>query len=188
MGTEANRGQALNTELSRDLGFLQVTLMGVGMMIGAGVVIGIGTTLQRTGAGGLLLVLALNGLLTMFSAMSYAELSSAIPRAGGAYNFARVAFGRGWSFLAGWVEWSASAVAGSLYAWALSLYGLSFLAALGCLPWEHHSDHLSVRLLAVAIVSVMALVHSRGASTSSNLGACITLGQIAAIAAAHRLL
>ena len=31
--------------------------------------------------------------------MSFAELSSAIPRAGGAYNFARIGFGRGASFI-----------------------------------------------------------------------------------------
>ena len=47
----------------------------------------------------------------MFTAMSFAELSSAIPRASGAYNFARIGFGRGTNFLAGWMEWFASSVA-----------------------------------------------------------------------------
>jgi len=175
------RNQAPTAELSRDLGPAQLTLMGVGMMVGAGVFIGIGTALHRTGAGGLLLVLALNGLLTMLSAMSYAELASAIPKAGGAYNFARVAFGRGWSFLAGWVEWCGTAVAGSLYAWALSLYLLRFAAAVGMLPWEHHSDHASVRLLAVAVVSVMAAINWAGASVTGRLGALITVGQVLAV-------
>ena len=59
--------------------------------------------------------------------MSYAELSSAIPRAGGAYNFARVGFGRGTSFVSGWMEWFASSVAGALYAVCFATYFVRFL-------------------------------------------------------------
>ena len=89
-------------------------MMGLGMMIGAGVFIGIGISVREAGPGGVLLTFALTGLIALFTAMSFAELSSAIPRAGGAYNFTRIAFGRGPSFLAGWMEWFASSVAGSL--------------------------------------------------------------------------
>ena len=77
-------------------------------MIGAGVFLGIGNSIHQAGPGGVMLTFALNGVIALFTAMSYAELSSAIPRAGGAYNFARVGFGRGTSFLAGWMEWFAS--------------------------------------------------------------------------------
>ncbi|MBW1753691.1 MAG: amino acid permease, partial [Deltaproteobacteria bacterium] len=104
------------TELSRNLTLLQVTMMGVGMMIGAGVFLGVGNAVRIAGPGGVILTFALNAVIALFTAMSYAELSSAIPKAGGAYNFARIAFGRGTSFIAGWMEWFASSVAGSLYA------------------------------------------------------------------------
>lgn len=97
--------------LSRELNLLHITMMGVGMMIGAGVFIGIGNAARIAGPGGMILTFALNGLIALFVAMSYAELSSAIPRAGGAYNFARIAFGRAPSFLAGWMEWFASSAA-----------------------------------------------------------------------------
>lgn len=184
MAPEANHpfNQPLGTELSRDLGWAQLVLMGLGMMIGAGLFVGTGTVLYRTGAGGLLLVLALGGLLAMLSAMCYAELASAIPKTGGAYNFARVAFGRGWSFLAGWVEWCGTVLAGSLYAWLVALYGLGFAAGLGWLPWNHHSGHLSVRLLAVAVVAAMATLSGAGASVTGRLGACITAAQVAGVA------
>ncbi|MCF7854156.1 MAG: amino acid permease [Candidatus Pacebacteria bacterium] len=106
---------AFATELSRELNLFHVTMMGVGMMIGAGVFLGIGTSLSIVGPGGTILTFALNGVVAICSAMSYAELSSAVPRAGGAYNFARIGFGRGPSFVAGWMEWFASSIAGSMY-------------------------------------------------------------------------
>lgn len=102
-------------ELSRELSLFHITMMGLGMMIGAGVFLGMGISIGTAGPGGVVLTFALNGLLAMFTAMSFAELSSAIPRAGGAYNFARIGFGRPASFLAGWMEWFASSVAGSMY-------------------------------------------------------------------------
>ena len=71
-------------ELSRDLSLFHITMMGLGMMIGAGVFVGIGFGAGTVGPGGLLVVMALNGVVAFFSAMSFAELSSAIPRAGGA--------------------------------------------------------------------------------------------------------
>jgi amino acid transporter len=105
---------SIATELSRNLSLLHITMMGVGMMIGAGVFLGIGNAVKVAGPGGVILTFALNGVIALFTAMAYAELSSAIPRAGGAYNFARIGFGRSVSFLAGWMEWFASSVAGSL--------------------------------------------------------------------------
>jgi amino acid transporter len=121
----------VGAELSRELTLFHITMMGLGMMIGAGVFIGIGNAIRIAGPGGLMLTFALNGLIAMFTAMSYAELSSAIPRAGGAYNFARIGFGRGPAFLGGWMEWFASSVAGSLYAYTLAIYTLRCLVEWG---------------------------------------------------------
>jgi amino acid transporter/nucleotide-binding universal stress UspA family protein len=166
----------VSAELSRDLGLAQVTLMGVGMMIGAGVFLGIGNGLKDAGPGGMMMVFTLNALLAMFSAMSYAELSSAIPRAGGAYNFARVAFGKGPSFLAGWMEWAGSTVAGAMYAWTFSLYVLQFLDAMGWLPWSGEGE-FGIRVLAAATATLFAYINYRGASETGKFGAYITVGQ-----------
>jgi len=81
--------------------------MGLGMMIGAGVFLGIGNAVYHSGPGGVVLTFSLNGLIALFTAMSYAELSSAIPKAGGAMHFARMGFGNGPGFIAGWMEWFA---------------------------------------------------------------------------------
>ena len=59
-------------ELSRELSLFHVTMMGLGMMIGAGVFLGMGISIGKAGPGGVVLTFALNGLLAMFTAMSFA--------------------------------------------------------------------------------------------------------------------
>jgi amino acid transporter/nucleotide-binding universal stress UspA family protein len=152
-------------------------MMGMGMMIGAGVFLGIGISTQKAGPGGVVLTFALNGLIALLSAMSYAELSSAIPRAGGAYNFARVAFGRGTSFLAGWMEWFASSVAGAMYAVTFAIYTTRYLDGLGYLHWLPIDVPLLRKLVAFLIALFFIYINYRGASETGKAGAFFTLGQ-----------
>ncbi len=169
----------VSSELSRDLNLFHVTMMGLGMMIGAGVFIGIGISTGRVGPGGVIMTFALSGLLALFTAMSFAELSSAIPRAGGAYNFARIAFGRGPSFLAGWMEWFASSVAGSLYAVVFAGYTVKYVTN-GLLGMDLADEDLMVvvRIVAVAVASLFIYINYRGASETGKIGAIITVGQM----------
>jgi len=166
----------VTTELSRDLNLFHLTMMGLGMMIGAGVFLGIGNAIRIAGAGGVLLTFALNTLLALFTAMSYAELSSAIPRAGGAYNFARVGFGRGTSFLAGWMEWFASSVAGSMYAITFSIYTVRYFQQLGVLSWLAVPTVI-VKPVAVLVAVFFLYINYRGASETGKVGAIMTAGQ-----------
>ena len=167
----------VSEELSRDLTLFHVVMMGMGMMIGAGVFLGIGISIGKAGPGGLILTFALNGVIALLSAMSYAELSSAIPRAGGAYNFARVAFGRGTSFLAGWMEWFASSVAGAMYAVTFSIYTLDYLGKLPVFSWLPKGSPVATRLTAAAIALLFIYINYRGASETGRIGAFVTLGQ-----------
>lgn len=165
------------TELSRNLTLLHITMMGVGMMIGAGVFLGVGNAIRVAGPGGVILTFALNAVIALFTAMSYAELSSAIPRAGGAYNFSRIAFGRGTSFLAGWMEWFASSVAGSLYAVTFALYTVHYLTQLGIIQVSGPQLALVEKGVAILIASFFIYINYRGASETGTLGVIFTLGQ-----------
>jgi amino acid transporter/nucleotide-binding universal stress UspA family protein len=165
------------TELSRELSLFHVTMMGLGMMIGAGVFLGIGNAIFVAGPGGVLLTFSLNGLIAIFTALSYAELSSAIPRAGGAYNFARLAFGRGPSFIAGWMEWFASSVAGSLYAVTFAIYTVRYFQALKLLDWLPFSTYTAEKVVALLVASFFLYINYRGASEAGKVGAIFTLGQ-----------
>jgi len=111
--------------LRRDLGLLQVTMIGIGAMIGAGVFVLIGAAAGQAGPA-VILALALNGVIALIVGAHYAELSAAMPRAGGPYYWLKESFGPGWGFLAGWLSWFANVCACALYALAFG----SFLADL----------------------------------------------------------
>ena len=170
------------TVLSRDLSLLHITMMGVGMMIGAGVFLGIGNAVGIAGPGGLILTFSLNGVVALFTAMSYAELSSAIPRAGGAYNFARMAFGRGTSFVTGWIEWFASSVAGALYAVTFAIYTVHYLSQLGLIQMTGLNFSMLEKLVAVLIGSIFIYINYRGVSQTGTVGVLLTLGQTLTLA------
>jgi len=153
-------------------------MMGLGMMIGAGVFVGMGICMGLVGPGGLVLTFALNGLIALFTAMSFAELSSAIPRAGGAYNFARIAFGRGTSFLGGWMEWFAGSLAGAFYAVVFASFTVMYLNQL--LAWDLAEVHIfmAIRAVAVCAACLFLYVNYRGSSETGKLGAICAAAQM----------
>ncbi len=153
-------------------------MMGLGMMIGAGVFVGMGICMGLVGPGGLVLTFALNGLIALFTAMSFAELSSAIPRAGGAYNFARIAFGRGPSFLGGWMEWFASSLAGAFYAVIFASFSIAYLNQI--FAWGLSEEELFVPVRITAVVAALGFlyINYRGSSETGKLGAIFTVAQM----------
>lgn len=172
----------VKTELSRELTLFHVTMMGVGMMIGAGVFMGTGVSIGKAGAGGVLLTFAFNGIIALFTGLSYAELASAIPRAGGAYNYARIGFGKGISFLAGWMEWFASSLAGALYSVALGKYLVLFAVSVGAAQKTGLPVWALEKLVAVLMALVFIYVNFQGASKTGIAGSVMTVGQTLTLA------
>ena len=171
----------ITTGLARDLTLFDLIMMGVGMMVGAGAVLGMGVSVRLAGPGGTLIAFALSGLLTFLTAMAYAEMSSAIPRAGSIYNFARIAFGRPVGFLAGWISWLASAVAGSLYASLCGMYAVDYLSHLGLLGWLPLPVVVEERLCAVLFALLFLGVNYRGVSETGKAQTFLTLAQTLAL-------
>jgi APA family basic amino acid/polyamine antiporter len=90
-------------ELIKGLGLLDATMLIMGSMIGGGIFIvsaDIARAVQSPGL--LLLIWLLSGLMTILGALSYGELSAAMPQAGGQYVFLKEAYGPVWGFLYGW--------------------------------------------------------------------------------------
>ena len=85
------------------LGLFDATMLVAGSMIGSGIFIVSCYIAQDVGSSGwLLLVWVLTGVITVIGALSYAELASMMPYAGGQYVFLREAYGPLWAFLYGW--------------------------------------------------------------------------------------
>lgn len=93
------------TELRRNLGFWTVFSITITAMIGTGLFFGIAIAANK--AGNLSIISwALLGLLTVYVGACFGELASMFPNAGGIYEFAKQAYGKGLpSFLIGWGSW-----------------------------------------------------------------------------------
>jgi amino acid transporter len=120
--------QQLRIEFARDLTLFDATMIGVGAMIGAGIFVLTGLAVNQAGPAALL-AFALNGLVTLLTALSYAELASAIPEAGGGYAFVRRALSAPLGFVSGWMLWFAYTVACALYARGCGAYFLEVFEA-----------------------------------------------------------
>lgn len=110
---------------ARGLGLFDATMIGVGAMIGAGIFVLTGVAAGVAGPAAIL-AFALNGVVTLFTAFSYAELASAIPEAGGGYSYIKRAFPPWMAFLSGWMLWFAYTVACALYALGFGSYFWEF--------------------------------------------------------------
>ncbi len=165
--------------LSRDLGLFSVTMIGVGAMIGAGIFVLTGIA---AGAAGPALVLAffLNGLVTLLTAMVYAELGSCFPDAGGGYLWVKEGLPQPMGFLSGWMSWFAHAVACSLYALGFGAYFGHVLQELGLNVFGLHPEIL-IKVLAVTIIAVFTYINFRGASETGVAGNVVTALKIVVI-------
>lgn len=87
----------------RSLGLLDATMIVAGSMIGSGIFIVSADIIRNVGsAGALLLIWLFTGFLTIAAALSYGELSSMFPKAGGQYVYLKESFNSLTGFLYGW--------------------------------------------------------------------------------------
>ena len=176
MKTADVRNQKVEVTLSRDLGLFDVTMIGVGAMIGAGIFVLTGIA---AGAAGPALILAffLNGIIALLTAMAYAELGSAFPEAGGGYLWVKEALGGTQGFLGGWMSWFAHAVAGSLYALAFGHFATELYQMAG-LPDFGLSPRTFVLIFMTTIVLLFTYLNYRGVSEAGTVGNVVTLTKV----------
>ena len=93
--------------LKRSLGALEVTLIGIGAIIGAGIFATIGTAAAgdafRPGAGpSLMISFAITAIVCAFTALCYAEMAAMVPISGSAYTYAYATMGELVAWIIGW--------------------------------------------------------------------------------------
>ncbi len=141
--------------LKRRIGPGLLTAYGVGVMVGAGIYVLVGAV---AGIAGPLAWLAfvIAGLVALPSALSFAELSSRVPEAGGAAAYMRAAFGS--PFLAGLVG-LAMVLAGTVSAAAVLRGGIGYLT--GIVAVDPQWAILAVGLL-LTLIAIWGVVESLG--------------------------
>lgn len=89
--------------LKRKLGLFDAVMLVMGSMIGSGIFIVSADIMRNLGSGyWLIVVWIITGVMTVAAAISYGELSSMFPKAGGQYTYLKEIFGKMMGFLYGW--------------------------------------------------------------------------------------
>ncbi len=163
--------------LKRALGGLDCALLVIGAIIGSGIFLTPGSIAQVLGdVRAVFLVWIAGGVLTFCGAVSFAELGSAFPEAGGIYVFLDEAYGRLPAFLYGWCAFLVI-IPGAIatLANAFAIY-LSYLA--------HWPPGLS-KAVAIALIALLVTFNYRGihfGAVVQNLLTCAKIGSLLAIA------
>ncbi len=146
--------------LARRLGPWTAIAVVVGVVVGSGIFRVPGVIAADTGSvGGIALVWLLGGAISLFGALSIAELSAMYPDSGGLYVYMREIYGKPMAFLVGWM-WLLS----NPLSWAAQ--GLVFAEYLNTfIPMTATQTHL----VAAALIATVAAVNYR----SVGLGAAV---------------
>jgi len=154
-----------NSRLPRRLGPLLLTLYGVGVMVGAGIYVLVGTVAGNAGILAPLAFLAA-GLVAAPTAMSYAELSVRMPESSGEATYVRAAFNATWPSV---VVGLTIVFVGTTSAAAVLRGGVGYLQSLIDLPTE---------VLIVAVAVVLLLIALWGVLESLALAGVITILEV----------
>lgn len=158
-------------------------MVGIAGMIGGAIFVLIGPAIGLAGQA-VIIAFIINAIITIFTAMAYAELGSAIPEAGGGYLWVREGLPRPSAFISGWMAWFAHIIAGSLYAVGFGSFLYSLLKMmqvigdqplLGIIPFD--------KVIAVGSVAAFIYINIRGTSETGKTGTIVTVIQIGTILA-----
>ena len=162
-------------QLVRALTLWQATAIVIGIMIGSAIFIVPAEMTRETGSeGAALAVWVVAGLLSLFGALSFAELAAMLPQAGGQYVYLREAYGPLVSFLCGWVFFLA-VQSGSISAVAVgfSQYLADFFPL----------TPLEQKLAAAAAIVLFTAINYRGVKEGGAVQSILTGLKVGAMAA-----
>ncbi|MFB8139666.1 amino acid permease [Streptomyces parvus] len=168
--------------LKRTMGLFQLVCFGVGAIVGTGIFVGLSDSVAEAGPA-VVISFVLAAITCIFTALSFAELGSAIPVSGSSYSFAYAALGERTAFLVGWcllleygVSVSAVAVGWSQYVNELlnSVIGWQLPEALSSGP----GDGGVINLPAVVVIAMAATLLVRGVRESATATAAMAVLKI----------
>ncbi|MHC1570142.1 MAG: amino acid permease [Candidatus Syntropharchaeales archaeon] len=167
-------------ELSRDLGLFQITMIGIGAMIGAGIFVLTGIAAGIAGPG-FILAFLFNGIIASLTAMAYAELGSCLSEAGGGYVWIKRSLPNPFGFLSGWMDWFAHCIACSLYSLGFGAYFVILLQMSG-VSLGGIDQGLFIKILAVCVCAFFAIINFKGAAQTGHAESIATMGKILILA------
>ncbi|MBM2840239.1 MAG: amino acid permease-associated region [Bacteroidetes bacterium] len=159
-------------DLPRQLSLLDSTMINVGSMIGSGIFIvpsAIALYLHSTSL--VLLVWVVGGIVSLFGALSVAELGAMMPKAGGQYVYLREAYGPLWGFLYGWAAFTVIMTA------AIAAIAVGFATYLG---YFIPLDESGLKIVAIASIILLTAINCLGARAGAAAQNIFTMLKIGA--------
>ncbi len=179
-------------ELRRELGLWGAVAIVIGTIIGSGIFIVPQTMVQLVGTPRLVFVVwVVGGLLSLAGALSYAELSAAMPEAGGEYVYLTEGYGPFWGFIYGWTQmWVAKSGSIAILATGFFQYlanfqpGLERVVVTVPLPLGAHGAPLDIRngqFLAMALIFSLGVLNYFGVKIGGGVQVAVTIVKVALI-------
>jgi len=171
-------------ELKRDLGVWGAAAIVVGTVIGSGIFLVPKKMVLSVGSAEMVFfVFVFAGLLSLAGALTYAELASAMPEAGGEYAYLREAYGPFFAFVYGWTQmWVAKSGSIASLATGFFIYMTNFYPGLDTTIYQ--SSWLEVKtgqLLAMAVIAALGFLNYFGVKVGGGVQVGVTILKVALI-------
>ncbi|WP_461202539.1 amino acid permease [Anoxybacillus sp. TBDG-1] len=180
---ESGKGAALKKEL----GAFDLTMLGIGAIIGTGIFVLTGVAAAEHAGPALVLSFILSGLACVFAALCYAEFASSVPVSGSAYTYSYATFGELIAWMLGWDLILEYGVAASAVAAGWSGYFQGLLAGFGIeLPKALTSAYdpangTFIDVPAIVIVLLITFLLTQGVRKSARFNAVMVFIKVAVI-------
>jgi len=175
------------TSLKKELGAFDLTMLGIGAIIGTGIFVLTGVAAAEYAGPALIISFILSGLACVFAALCYAEFASTVPVSGSAYTYSYAAFGEIIAWILGWDLILEYGVAASAVAAGWSGYFQGLLAGFGIeLPKAITSAYnpekgTFIDVPAIFIVLFMTFLLTQGVRKSAQFNAILVIIKVAVI-------
>ncbi len=161
--------------LTRCLTGFDLTLLGIGAIIGAGIFVLTGVVAATKAGPAIVLSYIIAGLACLFSALSYAELATAIGGCGSAYAYAYVGFGEIIAWMIGWdllLEYSIT-IATVAVGWSSYLKSLLQSLSFNVVNIVRVGSTIAIDFFALGIISVTSILLIWGVRSSTRFNNAI---------------
>jgi len=160
-------------KLKRVLSLLDATMINAGGIIGSGIFMVPAAVAMFTGSASLFfMVWIAGGIVSLFGALSVAELGAAMPRAGGQYVYLSEAYGPVWGYLYGW---SAVAVINTA---SIAAVGVAFSEYL---RFFFPITDVSIKGIAVATIVLLTIINILDVKSGARFQNVFTISKLGAI-------
>jgi APA family basic amino acid/polyamine antiporter len=181
------------SRLNRTLGLRLAIFLVIGNIIGSGVYKKVAPMAAELHSSGWVLICwVLGGVISLFGALSNAEIASMLADTGGEYTYYKKIYGKFFSYLYGWSNFTAiktAAIAGIAYVFAQSLNSMvhlppvfASLADTSLLGIFYPFEAFQVKLTAILLIVILTWVNTRGVKTGAGLSTGLMLLVLAGIA------